>query len=302
MDSTDQFKAMTYSERAMPKTKARSRTISENILGKNHNYPLKSPPSSLSNSRSRLHSPSHLPYTIRSPRTMSNVTKQQYQASSPINIDSSSVSRSSGKNRHLKKGLISIKSLLGFHSSFMSPSSSVPSSFNENPIDLSHHPHIPVLPHSPKFSSSLHNPSTMPIQIPSANTAIPPASLSHLTGIFPITQSHSLPTYFLPQTNLAYFIANSNQNSTQPIHILTPFDSHSVHFPRTRYSTASYPPGTAINDSPHKPHQSMETNKQFEEQLPLKKRRYTGQQPSGHSPMDINHDDDDDASNESIKK
>jgi hypothetical protein len=94
----DQMDAMIYTEKSMPKTKTRSRTISENILGKNHNNVLKSPPSSLSNSRSRLHSPSHLPYTIRSPRTMSNVNKQQYQASSPINIDSSSVSRSSGMN------------------------------------------------------------------------------------------------------------------------------------------------------------------------------------------------------------
>src|ERR1700728_2654543 len=96
MDSTDQIEAMIQTERSMPKTKARSRTISENILLKNHNNILKSPPSSLSNSRSRLHSPSHFPYTIRSPRTISYVNKQQYQASSPINIDSSSVSRSSG--------------------------------------------------------------------------------------------------------------------------------------------------------------------------------------------------------------
>jgi hypothetical protein len=96
MDSIDQFETMTYTERSIPKTKARSRTISENILGKHHNNILKSPPSSLSNSRSRLHSPSRFPYTIRSPRTITYVSKQQYQASSPINIDSSSVSRSSG--------------------------------------------------------------------------------------------------------------------------------------------------------------------------------------------------------------
>ncbi len=90
MDSTGPI------ERSIPKTKTRSRTISENILGKNHNNVLKSPPSSLSNSRSHLHSPGRLPYTTRSPRAMSNANKQQYRASSPINIDSSSVSRSSG--------------------------------------------------------------------------------------------------------------------------------------------------------------------------------------------------------------
>lgn len=92
MESSEYIEAMGQTERSLPKIKARSRTISENILGKNHNNILKSPPSSLSNSRSRLHSP----YTIRSPRTTSNVNKQHYQASSPINIDSSSVSRSSG--------------------------------------------------------------------------------------------------------------------------------------------------------------------------------------------------------------
>jgi hypothetical protein len=97
MDSFDQVEAMIQTDRIMPKTKARSRTISENILGKNPNNILKSPPSSLSNSRSRLHSPSRFPYTIRSPRTVTNANKQHYQASSPINIDSSSVSRSSGK-------------------------------------------------------------------------------------------------------------------------------------------------------------------------------------------------------------
>jgi hypothetical protein len=96
MDSIDQVEAMTQTDRTVPKAKTRSRTISENILGKNHNNILKSPPSSLSNSRSRLHSPSRFPYTIRSPRTTSNVNKQHYQPSSPINIDSSSVSRSSG--------------------------------------------------------------------------------------------------------------------------------------------------------------------------------------------------------------
>jgi hypothetical protein len=191
----------------------------------------------------------------------------------------------------------------------MSPSSSGPSSFNENPIELSHQHHIPILSHSPQFSSSLHNP-TMPIQIPSStssNTGIPPASLPQLTGLFPITQSHSLPTYFLPHTNLAYFITNSKRNSTQPFHIITPLNHPSLHYP---YSTSSY---IQTNESLHllqnkrhdseenKQIQPMDTNKQLEEQLPFKKRRYTGQQSSVYSPMDTNHDDDE-TSNESGKK
>jgi hypothetical protein len=149
----------------------------------------------------------------------------------------------------------------------------------------------------------------MPIQIPSStssNVAIPPGSLPHLTGIFPITQSHSLPTYFLPQTNFAYFITNSNQNPTQPLHIIAPLNTHTLQFANKHYSTVSYTQTNSISDSlsllQNKQIQPMDTNtKQFEEQLPFKKRRYTGQQSSVYSPMDTNHDDDD-ASNESVKK
>ena len=101
MDTLDQIEALAHFDGSFPQTKARSRTISENILGKHQNNILKSPPSSLSNSRSRLHSPGHYPYTLRSPRTIPHPNKQQqhHQASSPINIDSSSVSRSSGRMR-----------------------------------------------------------------------------------------------------------------------------------------------------------------------------------------------------------
>ncbi|CAF5190687.1 unnamed protein product, partial [Rotaria magnacalcarata] len=96
IESMGHIEPMTQTERSISKT-TRSRTISENILGKNHsNHNLKSPPSSLSNSRSYLHSPSRMPYTRRSPRTINHPSKTQYQASSPINIESPSVSRSSG--------------------------------------------------------------------------------------------------------------------------------------------------------------------------------------------------------------
>ncbi|CAF0902540.1 unnamed protein product [Rotaria sp. Silwood1] len=294
------IEAMTQTERSIIKTKTRSRTISENLLGKNYNNnPLKSPPSSLSNSRSHLYSPSHFPYTLRSPRTINHANKQQYQASSPINIDSSSVSRSSG-----------------FHSSLISSSSSVPSSFNENPLDLPPQHHMPIFCHSSQISSSLHNPTTMPIRIPSStlsNNGIPPASLPQLTGIFPTTQSHSLPNYFLPHTNFAYVITNSNQHPTHPYHIITPLNHHSVQFPNTHYSTLSHLQTNAIYETfsslqnkrsdseENKQTQPMDTSKQSEEQLPFKKRRYTGQSSSVYSPMDINHDDDE-ASNESMKK
>ncbi|CAF0886847.1 unnamed protein product [Adineta steineri] len=302
MDSASEMETIKQIERSIPKNKTtRSRTISENILGKNHNNVLKSPPPSLSNSRSHLHSPGHLPYTIRSPRTMSNMNKSNYQASSPINIENSSISRSSG-----------------FQSSFISPPSSVTSSYNDNPIDSSqqhHHPSIHC--YSPKFSSSLRNPTTMPIQIPSttsANIAIPPASLSQIPGFFSTTQSHSLPTYFVPQGNLAYFITNPTQHSTQPLHIITPLNHPSIQFPNPHYASLIQSQSSPINESllllQNKRHeneetkqvQPMDTTKQFEEQLPFKKRRYTGQQSSVYSPMDTNHHEDDETSNESMKK
>ncbi|UJR26775.1 hypothetical protein I4U23_008089 [Adineta vaga] len=294
-DSTGHMDDIRGTEKLFPKTKARSRTISENILGKNHTNALKSPPTSLSNSRSHLLSPSHLPYPLRSPRTMGNANKQQHQASSPINIDSSSVSRSSG-----------------FHSTFISPSSSVPSSYNENPLDSSQQHHTPILSQSPQYSSSLRNPTTtttMPIQIPSttttttsANITISPSPLPQFTGIFPITQSHSLPTYFIPQGNFAYFITNPNQHSTQPLHMLTSLNPHSLPFSHAHYSPLLSNQASAINESllllQNKQAQPMETNKQGEEQLPFKKRRYAGQSSSVFSPMDTNQHEDDEASNE----
>ncbi|CAF1352547.1 unnamed protein product [Adineta ricciae] len=277
---------MKRTERPMPKVKGRSRTISENILGKNHTNILKSPPPSLSNSRS------HLPYTLRSPRTMGNASKQQHQSSAPINIDHSSVSRSSG-----------------FNSTFISPSSSVASSYNENILDPSQQKSTHIFSQSPQYSSALHNATTMPIQIPSTaptNITIPPSSLPQFTGIFPVTQSHSLPTYFLPQGNFAYFITNPNQTSPPPLHILTPLNPHSLPFPSAQYSPLLSTQPAAIHESAllvqNKQNQSMETNKQGEEQLPFKKRRYAGQQSSVLSPMDIDQHEDDEASNESMKK
>ena len=180
-------------------------------------------------------------------------------------------------------------SIVGFHSSFISPASSLTSSFNENPLDLSQQhaqQHIPILSQSPQFSSSPHqHPSTIPIRIPSSNIPIPPGSLPHITGILPITQSHSLPAYFFPQGNLTYLI--TNPNSTQPLHLLRSLNPSSII--SSPYSTMAF---------------SVVSNefqaKQTEEQLPFKKRRYNVGQ-SAYSPMDTNHDDDE-TSNDSMKK
>ena len=87
------------------KPKTRSRTISENILSKNRSSVSTSPPppppsplqintshphSSISTSRPRIHSPSHMPYPLRSPRT------KQHRASSPVHFAPSPTSRTSG--------------------------------------------------------------------------------------------------------------------------------------------------------------------------------------------------------------
>lgn len=106
-----------------------------------------------------------------------------------------------------------------------------------------------------------------------------------------MTQSHSLPTYFLPQGNLTYLITNPNSN--QPLHLLRPLNPSSI-LP-TPYSTIAFTsPSNSFNES---------STKQTEEQLPFKKRRYNvGQQlSSAYSPMDTNHDDDE-TSNDSMKK
>lgn len=277
IEQQDHFENVPMStEQLNPSGKARSRTISENILGKNHPHVMTTSPSS---SRTRLHSPSHMPYPLRSPRTMTHMNKQHYQASSPVNIDNLSVSRSSG-----------------FHSSFISPSSSNPSSYTDNPIETSQHQYQPSL----KTPSTT---STMPIQIPSSNSILPPASLPQLTGIFPITQSHSLPTYILPSPSLAYLattgpsaantnmflIANPTQHTLQPVHILTPIDASTLQFSTVKIDSSA-------NKST--PTTSTENTKQAKEQLPFKKRRHTGQS----SPMDMSHFDDDEGSNESMKK
>jgi hypothetical protein len=117
--------------------------------------------------------------------------------------------------------------------------------------------------HPPHFSSPITGQTTMPIQIPStSNTGLPTASLPQLASIFPLTQSQSLPTYFLPSANIAYIttnpsgtgfdfssltgntsmllITNSSQNPGQPVHILTPIDHRSLQF--AHYTSTNFYP------------------------------------------------------------
>ena len=244
----------------------RSRTISENMPAKNRTSESTSPPSTMAMppSRPHLHSPGHMPYPLRSPRTMSNVAKQQSLTSVPR------------------------------------PSAPFPE-------------HPPTAPAPLESSSTSHPPEfSSPISIPSTSTNT--GSLSQLASLIPSTQSHSLPTYFLPASNLAYITSPSSSSSgmpfdfsslngntsmvlithptthsTQPV-LITPLDYRSLSF--AHYSTnplfaaSSNAWNGSANESmstkrpeDEEQQQQVDSAKQFEEQLPFKKRRYAGQRP-----------------------
>ncbi|CAF1299841.1 unnamed protein product [Rotaria sordida] len=345
------------------KPQTRSRTISESTLPKNRTSISTSPPpplpipitlphSSISTTtttttRSHIHSPSHMPYPLRSPRT------KQHRASSPLHFPSSS---STSRNSDTQSSLISTAPT-AFTEYPLINSTTTATSLPSTEPSQSHRVHF--ISHSPHFSSPTTGHTTMPIQIPSSsNTGVPTTSLPQLTNLFPLSQSHSLPTYFLPTGNIAYIttatsttnpsgtpfdltsltgntslllITSPTQHPTQPIQILTPIDHRSFQFahytptnlfvpppvppppppiPPTRVcnilqSTSTTNESMSIlqnkrheNEEDKQIQRSLETNKQSTDQLPFKKRRYTGQQ----SRMSNIHNDDDDVSDESVKK
>ncbi|CAF3599476.1 unnamed protein product [Rotaria socialis] len=333
------------------KPKTRSRTISENLLPKSRTSVSTSPPpplpitnplphSSISTTRPRIHSPTHMPYPLRSPRT------KQHRTSSPVHSNQSSTSR----NSEVHPSLIS----------------NAPTAFSEypqtnstptisQPVGPSQSHRVQVMSPPPNFSSAANDPPTLPIQIPSSsNTGPPTASLPQLTNLLPVNQSHSLPTYFFPASSIAYIatpastnspsggpfdlapfagstgvflFTTSSQHSTQPVHILAPFDHRSLQFAHIAPTSLFVPPPVSpqmsasrtcnilqppsatesMSSLQNKRHeneddklnqQSLQTNKQSTEQLPFKKRRYVGQ----HTRMPTVHRDDDVVSDECVKK
>ncbi|CAF5126657.1 unnamed protein product, partial [Rotaria magnacalcarata] len=97
---TAKLKERSATKTSTSKPKTRSRTISENLLPKSCASVSTSPPpplsitnplphSSVSTTRPRVHSPSHMPYPLRSPRT------KQHRTSSPVHSNQSSTSRNS---------------------------------------------------------------------------------------------------------------------------------------------------------------------------------------------------------------
>lgn len=295
------------------KPKPRSRTISESIpLKTQSNSP---PPSSIiTTSKQRIHSPTHMPYPLRSPRA------KHHRIYSPVHQQPS--------KSEILSSVPPPPSTITTHLDYSSSSS----------IDSSQIARIQML-----------SQTTMPIPIPTPSNThplAPPASLPQLNNLFPLTQSHSLPTYFFP-TNVAYIastnnptsstpfefsalpantsmllITNSGQHPTQPVHILTPIDHRAFQFAHFNPTSLFPPPPPPPSLSSHHPiipsrtcnildtmsnlqskrpdneTQTIELTKQSSEQLPFKKRRYTDQQLQ----TTISHDDDDEVSNESVKK
>jgi hypothetical protein len=107
---TAKLKERTETMTQIHKPKTRSRTTSENVLVKSRTNVSTSPPittplphQSPSTLRPRLHSPSHMPYPLRSPRTMTNVTKQQtHQNLSPVHFMTPPTSTNSGRFLHFR--------------------------------------------------------------------------------------------------------------------------------------------------------------------------------------------------------
>jgi hypothetical protein len=85
-------------------------------------------------------------------------------------------------------------------------------------------------------------------------------------------------------------ITHPTNHSTQPV-LITPLDYRSLsfaHFPTNPLfasssnawnGSANEPMSTLPNKRPEDEEQQVESAKQFEEQLPFKKRRYAGQRP-----------------------
>lgn len=131
---------------------------------------------------------------------------------------------------------------------------------------------------------SHHSPTstTIPIAIPSSN------SNSTLTNFFPFNHSQSLPAYVVPANHIAYlanpsssdlnsfnsnlfFISNPNH---QPVHILTPIDYRSIPLTTSAFVPCNILPSKRPDQDANS---STTTTINPNEQLPFKKRRYTGE-------------------------
>jgi hypothetical protein len=157
----------------------------------------------------------------------------------------------------------------------------------------------------------------------------PAANIAYITTATSTTNPSATPFDFspLPPNTGMFLITNPTQHPSQPVHILTPIDHRSLQFTHFNPTNLFPPPPPLPSPAPsrtcnilqststiesmsifqNKRHdneedkqiqQPIETTKQFAEQLPFKKRRYAGQQTR----MATVHDNDDEVSDESLKK
>lgn len=146
-------------------------------------------------------------------------------------------------------------------------------------------------------------PSSIPIAIPSATGTLPTGVTA--AAFLPYNQSQSLPTYVVPAHGLTYI---PNPHSTdfssihptnpalllianpthQPVHIYTPLDYRSISVsPATAFRPCNILPSKRPDhDVTPSPLPSTPTNSNPNDQLPLKKRRYTGETSRMNNSMD----------------
>jgi hypothetical protein len=161
----------------------------------------------------------------------------------------------------------------------------------------------------------------------------PTPNIAYITTATPTANPSAASFDFpsLPANTGVFLITNPIQHPSQPVHILTPIDHRSLQFAHytpsnlfphpptlplpvpTRtcnilQSTSTIESMSILQNKRHdneedkqiqqQQQQPLETTKQSSDQLPFKKRRYAGQQTR----MATVHDDDDDVSDESVKK
>ncbi|UJR22338.1 hypothetical protein I4U23_025400 [Adineta vaga] len=297
---------------------------------------------STSTSRPRTHSPIHMPYPLRSPRIKQHRTSSPVHFSnsstsrisevhpsllstggSSLYSDYSQTNSSSTISQSIEYSQTPRIQILS-HSPHFSSSTIGQQTM---PIQIPTSPNIGFPPASlPQLTSLFPMPQSQ---------SLPTYILPNLAYIATSTTNPSGTPFDLSSltgNTSVLLIANPNQHPTQPIHILTPIDHRSLQFAHytttslfthpppppppsntqvpTRVSNILQPtlPNDAMSMLQNKRHeneedkqvqQQIEPTKQSTEQLPFKKRRYTGQQIRMAT---VHNDDDDEVSDESVKK
>lgn len=312
MRKTRQQTARVKERTETSKPKTRSRTTSESLLTKNVST---SPPishSSISSTRS------HMPYPLRSPRTKQHPTSSPVHSSVLNNVPEYPLINSSSSMEPSQTHRIQLLSHTPHYSSTSTGQPTMPIQ-----IPTSSNTGIPTasLPQMTNLIP-LNQSHSLPAYIfPPPNIAYIATSANQSGGPFDLSS--------LPGNTNVFLITTPNQHPSQPVHILAPIDHRSFHFaqyaPQNLYLASPHPvppqvPSTRtsniVQSTPNsesssilqnKRHdneedklnrQALESNKQSTEQLPFKKRRYTGQ----HTRMPPVHNDDGEVSDESVKK